>query len=404
MTSSPEGDSSTDSAEGSRSRTKHHELTAALRELVAGMRPGDKLPTQEALMRQFRVSDTTVLRSLEDLKREGRIVRRQGSGTFVADLPTPSAPPELGERGKMVAVLSRPSSSPFFADVIQAVEANLCLHDMAPLLIVDADRERRLQRARAYWTRGEILGAIHIGSAILAGLGDLPSVMIGETDVDREFCQVSLDNFAAGQRVGDYFWDLGHRRIVVLTIGGTVTSRSEGVDHLRIAGIRRQWETHGGTWRDDWQIVHPFLVRLDGEERRGIPVMRSYLEPIFRSPEPPTAVFAAHDEMAIVAIRVLEEMGLRVPEDVSVVGFNDSGTLAAYFRPSLTTVRTPSASFGTLAVHLLQETLRHPENRPRSIRLPAEIIVRESTGPAPSYADTVLSTTSQGEYRVPSSL
>ena len=97
-------------------------------------------------------------------------------------------------------------------------------------------------------------------------------------------------------------------------------------------------------------------------------------------------IFAAHDEMAIVTIRALEDMGLSVPGDVSVVGFNDSGTLAAFFRPALTTVRTPTPALGTLAVHLLNDLLRDPGNRPRSIRLPPEIVVRESTGPAPFVA------------------
>ncbi|HVK05945.1 MAG TPA: substrate-binding domain-containing protein, partial [Armatimonadaceae bacterium] len=151
------------------------------------------------------------------------------------------------------------------------------------------------------------------------------------------------------------------------------------------AGLRAVWEERGGTWHEDWQVTHPFLLRPD--DRHGIDMMRLYLEPLFRSPgDRPTAVFAAHDEMAIVAIRALEEMGLSVPRDVSVVGFNDSGTLAAFFRPALTTVRTPSAALATLAVHQLADLMRRPEDRPRSIRLPPEIIVRESTGPAASAA------------------
>jgi LacI family transcriptional regulator len=85
--------------------------------------------------------------------------------------------------------------------------------------------------------------------------------------------------------------------------------------------------------------------------------------------------------MALVAIRALEEMGKRVPEDVSVVGFNDSGTLAMCFRPSVTTVRTPCPALGMLAVHLFRELLDNPSRKPRSVRLPAEIIVRESTAP-----------------------
>ena len=66
-------------------RTKHEELTQTLRELVVTLSPGERLPSQTELMRQFGVSDRTVLRSLDDLRRDGWIIRRRGSGTFVAD-------------------------------------------------------------------------------------------------------------------------------------------------------------------------------------------------------------------------------------------------------------------------------------------------------------------------------
>ncbi len=373
-----------------RTGTKHGELTASLRQMVSEMRAGDRLPPQDELMRRFEVSDTTVLRSLSDLQRDGLIVRRQGSGTYVSDkavvgvsAETPVA--SAGHRG-MVAVLARASDSAFFGDMIQAVEANLNRLDMAPVLILDTDVQRRIQRARQYADRGQIIGAIHIGSAPLEGTGGLPVILVGESEYEPDFCQVSLDNFGAGRRVGEYLWDLGHRGTVVVTIkdaGANDPAPKQGVDRFRVAGIRALWEERGGTWRDEWQIAHPFL--LQPGDSRAVGVMRGYLEPLFlgTETEKPTAIFAAHDEMATVAIRALEEMGLNVPTDVSVIGFNDSGTLATYFRPALTTVRTPSPTLGTLAVHLLLDLLQHPDRRPRSVRLPAEVIIRESTAPPP---------------------
>src|SRR4030095_3702020 len=66
-------------------RTKHEQLTEALREVVATLQPGERLPTQTELMQRYGVSDRTVLRSMEDLRRDGWIVRRRGAGTFVSD-------------------------------------------------------------------------------------------------------------------------------------------------------------------------------------------------------------------------------------------------------------------------------------------------------------------------------
>ena len=357
--------------------TKHEELTDTLRDMASQMNSGEKFPTQDALMRQFGVSDTTVLRALGELSRDGWIVRKQGSGTFVA--PRPALPlSRPTPRTGLVVVMTRPSTSPIFYDLIQAVEAALFGARLAPVLIVDADAARRVARAQAYWKNGEVMGVIHVGSATLENTGDMPLVLLGETE-NGSHGQVSLDNAAAGRLVGEYLWDLNHRRVCVVSIGHA--TRTEGVDALRVAYFRALWEKRGGVLPDGWIITHPFLLRL-GDEKRAVEIMRSYLEPIFAAPNPPTALFALHDEMALVAIRALFEMGLSVPGDVSVVGFNDSGTLAAYFQPALTTVRNPSAALGTLAVHSLLE-MHRTGSTPLSVRLPPEIIVRESAQSVP---------------------
>jgi LacI family transcriptional regulator, repressor for deo operon, udp, cdd, tsx, nupC, and nupG len=360
-------------------RSKHRELTTALRQKIAQLHAGDRLPTQEELMRQFEVSDTTVLRSLSDLRREGLIVRRQGSGTFVADAPSPE---DAGAtRPKMVAVLASQNANLFFSEMIHAVEASLDANGLAPVLILDLNKTRRRERAAEFWRRGEIVGAIHIGSVALEEPDAMPTILIGESERDSEYCQVSLDNRAAGRLVGDYLWNLGHRRVAVITLEQAPHPAAfQGVDHLRVAGLRSLWEERGGSWSAAHELVHPVLLRSD--DSRAVSTMRSYLEPLFLQKETaPTAIFATHDELATVAIRALEALGQRVPEDTSVMGFNDLGMLAAYFRPTLTTVRTPVATLGMLAVHQLMDLLRNPRQKPRSIRLPAEMIVRESTAP-----------------------
>ena len=369
--------------------SKHSELTAALRKKIAQMHSGDRLPTQEELMRQFGVSDTTVLRSLSDLRQEGLIVRRQGSGTFIADAPRPEE--AVAARPKMVAVLASQNANLFFSEMIHAVEASLDTNGLAPVLILDLNKKRRRERAAEFWHRGEIVGAIHIGSVTLEEQDAMPTILIGESDRDPEYNQVSLDNRAAGRLVGDYLWNLGHRRVAVITLEQAPhPSAFQGVDHLRVAGLRSLWEERGGSWNSAHELVHPVLLRSD--DSRAVSTMCSYLEPIFRQKETaPTAVFATHDELATVAIRALEELGQRVPEDTSVMGFNDLGMLAAYFRPMLTTVRTPVATLGMLAVHQLMDLLRNPSQKPRSIRLPAEIVVRESVA-SPSVEFSLIQT------------
>ncbi|HVJ07706.1 MAG TPA: LacI family DNA-binding transcriptional regulator [Acidisarcina sp.] len=99
-----------------------------------------------------------------------------------------------------------------------------------------------------------------------------------------------------------------------------------------------------------------------------------------------TAVFCFNDIAAIGAIRAIQDAGLRVPEDISVIGFDDIVS-AAYYRPSLTTVRQPLREMGTTGAELLLERIAHPEKPyPSEIVMQPELIVRESTGPAAENA------------------
>jgi DNA-binding LacI/PurR family transcriptional regulator len=100
-----------------------------------------------------------------------------------------------------------------------------------------------------------------------------------------------------------------------------------------------------------------------------------------RLPEPPTAIFAQNDRMAIGVLRAAREAGLHVPGDLAVIGVDDM-PLASYFDPSLTTMRQDLAEIGRQAAHLLICAVEDANAPRRHLRLPAELIVRASTGSA----------------------
>ena len=100
-----------------------------------------------------------------------------------------------------------------------------------------------------------------------------------------------------------------------------------------------------------------------------------------------TALFAFNDISAIGAVRAIRDAGLRVPEDISVIGFDDIQA-AAYLTPRLTTVRQPLRQMGEMAAKQLLLRISNGNSRPRQlISLAPELVVRESTGPAPSLPD-----------------
>lgn len=110
-------------------------------------------------------------------------------------------------------------------------------------------------------------------------------------------------------------------------------------------------------------------------EESGYEAMRKLLE----SSSIPTAVFVANDLDAIGAMKAAKEKGLKIPEDISFIGFDDI-QLASYTEPTLTTVRQPIYEMGTTAISLLVRLIEGEEKEPLKVELPTRLIIRESSG------------------------
>jgi LacI family transcriptional regulator len=196
----------------------------------------------------------------------------------------------------------------------------------------------------------------------------------------------------------------GHRTLAGVTniVVDQKRAAEEGLKHLvalgheRIVFMRGQsfssdaaerWDCYLSAARELGIGVNPeLLVQLESEDmspQAGYPVMKRLLE----KTRDFTAVFAYNDLSAIGAIRALTDVGLRVPQDVSVVGFDDIPT-AAFYSPSLTTVRQPLRDMGQIAASTLLGRLNESTEPPATIAVEPELIVRESTGPAPKALKT----------------
>jgi len=184
---------------------------------------------------------------------------------------------------------------------------------------------------------------------------------------------VSSDNRAGAASAVRHLHDLGHRRIAVVTGPLDLLPAAE-----RLAGFRAAASELGVA------VPEAYVVEGDFFLASGRRAMGSLL----RLPEPPTAVFLSGDEMAIGALHALDDLGLRVPRDVSVVGF-DGLESAAQVRPGLTTVAQDTLALGAAAVELLSELMRPagegPARGPRRRRLlPTRLVIRHSTAPPSS--------------------
>lgn len=190
---------------------------------------------------------------------------------------------------------------------------------------------------------------------------DLPAVVISSEPQDG-LRAAGIDQREGAMRAVSHLIDLGHRRILHLA----------GPDSWFDARARRQG------WQDALHAAGlDILPAAEGDWTSDA----GYAFGRLWEPGGATAVFAANDQMALGVIRGLSEQGLRVPDDVSVVGFDDLPD-AKHFLPPLTTVRQDFAELGSLAVQLLLGAVERDIGIARAVIEP-RLIVRGSTGPAP---------------------
>jgi LacI family transcriptional regulator len=180
---------------------------------------------------------------------------------------------------------------------------------------------------------------------------------------------VTSDNVAGAEAAVRHLHDLGHRRIATIT--GMLESRP-GADRLR--GYRAAGQALGLAYRDEYVAYGDFYAESGREQTARLLAL----------PEPPTAIFAAADMMAIGAIRAVAEAGLRTPQDISIVGFDDI-QLAPHVNPPLTTLRQDKLGLGGAAGDALVARIAGAPGRPALLQLPVELVVRGSTAPPASW-------------------
>jgi DNA-binding LacI/PurR family transcriptional regulator len=212
---------------------------------------------------------------------------------------------------------------------------------------------------------------------------NLPTVMVDEHEHDTA-AFVGIDDYGGARAVAEHLLGLGHRRFAVITDrilndGYTGLASAErqrtatfGVNRVRLRAYADALEAAGIDWVDV-PVMECFPLSPETGARGAAPLLDR--------PDRPTAVIATSDQMALGVIDAARERGLRVPEDLSVAGFDDIEA-AARSHPGLTTVRQPLLEKGRAAGRLVFTDW--PTGEGPKVLLRAELIIRASTGPAPS--------------------
>ncbi len=270
-------------------------------------------------------------------------------------------------RSRAIGVLPQGISSPFYGQLIKGIEQGLRGTDYYPLFAsgeLPAEAALALDLLLAHRVDGLIVVGGHIADGDLVEVAArIPILAIGRTIQGLEHRCLQVENRDGARKATRHLIDLGHTRIVHITGFAwhrDAMDRREGYEQaLREAGI----------------ALDPALV-LEGdfEEQSGLVV----IDALLAAGTPFTAIFAGNDQMAYGAGLALYRRGIRVPRDVSIVGFDDQPS-AAYAWPPLTTVRQPALKMGHAAAQALLSQVRG-----EGFELAAfstELVVRESTAP-----------------------
>jgi LacI family transcriptional regulator len=287
-----------------------------------------------------------------------------------------------GRATRLVGMVVPDITNVFFASLVNGVEA-LAERDGYDLLIVSTGEDAGNERRRVEALVGRRIDGLIVvpasddSMAALKGGADgsrlPPAVLIDRGAQAPGFDTVRADCFAGGYAAARHLIDLGHRDIVVLT-------HSRGLDNIeqRIAGCRR---AHGE-------------AGLDGRDRvvyggQDLEALRVAIEVELRRDHRLTAIFALTNVCALASIKAARSLGLEIPADVSIVGFDDFDWMWA-LRPYLTTVAQPVDDFASAAWRLLMRRLKgDAETDVERIELPCTFKVRESTGPARPWLTAV---------------
>ncbi|GAA1686730.1 LacI family DNA-binding transcriptional regulator [Nonomuraea maheshkhaliensis] len=277
-----------------------------------------------------------------------------------------------GRRGGLIEMLFNDASTPWAAEMIRGGEAAARAARVGIVVSVLDSGPRRAQQwledVSDRGSRGIVLALSELSPADhkrIAQLG-VPVILVDPVgDVDSDDPSIGAGNWGGGLAATRHLLELGHRRIAAIT--GPMRFLCS---QARLAGYRAALE-RAGIPPDDGLVEHGDFHYSSG--------LKSALT-LLDLPDPPTAIFAANDEQATGVYAAIQQRGLSVPHDMSVVGFDDV-PVAQWISPPLTTVRQPIAELGALAIRTLlahEEGADLPQGR---VELSTKLIVRASTAP-----------------------
>jgi LacI family transcriptional regulator, repressor for deo operon, udp, cdd, tsx, nupC, and nupG len=364
---------------------RHGDAAMRMIQSTSSLLGGQKVPaTQGDVARRAGVSPRTVSNVVNEFPLVSDDVRQRVQRAIEELGYQPNLAARNLRRGRtgMIGLAVPELSVPYFSELADFIIQEASRHSYTVVIeqtdgAPDRERELLRQNERGHLFDGLIVSPLGLGSGELQrNAGGIPVVLLGEHIAHGPYDHVGIDNVAAARDATAALIGLGRRRIAA--IGHQ--SRSPGeTGQLRSAGYRQALESAGLPFRKSLVIPAPSYHRSSGA---------AAMEQLLRLPQPPDAVFCYNDLLAIGAMRTILSQGLRIPDDIAVVGFDDIED-SRYSFPSLTTISPDKQEIARLAIAQLFQRLKGDNAPPVSHQVEYCLVRRESTQwpPAGSKSD-----------------
>jgi LacI family repressor for deo operon, udp, cdd, tsx, nupC, and nupG len=260
-------------------------------------------------------------------------------------------------------------SNPFYSEIIHGFQNNAYRHGYEVLLCQSMNNPHRTGEYINLLKNKVVIGAVTLNPStyldVFSKVGrSYPIVQCCEYNSTLDYSYVSIDNTLAARRAVQFLLSVGYSRIALVNSSLTFKYAQD-----RQAGYEQVLTECGLPVRPEW-IVHISDVNYS--------LALSAAEQLLALPEPPDAIFAVSDVIAAAVVKVAKKMGVRVPQDLGVIGF-DNTEISLMCEPSISTINQPRYEIGTYACDLLLEQIGNPRAPARHLLLNTELIAREST-------------------------
>ena len=320
----------------------------------------DKLPGERTLAKELGFSYMTIRKAIDNLVAQGVLYKVPTKGTFVAESKTRKN--KTRNIGYFLdSSIESGVSSPYYSLIFNELEKQAA--SLGYSLVYFSDLGNANDEDILAKLDGVIASCFpRIENIIQTIKHQVPVVVIDNASSDKSIPSVIIDNFNAVLDSFDHLYKLGHRRIAFMT-----GLEDSDVGKNRCAGYQSGLSKHG--LEHDEALVY----RGNYSFNSGLEGAAHFLS----LQDPPTAILCANDSMALGAMRRLHHEGIKVPDEISILGFDDI-EVASQISPALTTVKAPVEQIANTAVCMLDHLIKGEPLENKHVALPAELIIRKT--------------------------